>query len=593
MRKAGIIALGGGILAAGVGVGLFMFVPKEKIELTNEGNKITWVDKSKSDVLGGKYYIYNDEFLVNKVTEQSYFVNREKLIDELGPDKVKKVNINYEDKSIHFTWEDTEDLGTDNSIWVSLYNEKDRQIAYSNAIKMNFASGVYKYVVEFNGEEFDVYDNSFTVDKEELQDGITYAKLYAIDQRGNKGAIASIPLYNYSVILSKENDNLRYHIDDVTQGYTYKAFIDDKDKGFVTSNEELNELLVDTLSPEQVELVDFNIVNKKANITWKDVEDRGVKYKVRIDAYGLSYYNKASSDDMTIEKNIGVKGYLYKINKNSTYKVTDKDKLTERGDIDFEGDYGTYYLHIASIDNEDNISKTKTFKFDIKDPFEKVEEEKPSVDDSTNDNKPSNPNNPNKPSDTDNSGGSTIKPGDGDNNEGNQSNKSELIKSMITTKGTVNTSSHKKAISILEKLPLDFINKMKSEGVSIYLTSGEAEDIYKSLTGTSISNITGAFVYGNGKPSIITEVAYMDSTLLHEAGHGIDYILGNGNFVSANSDFVSIYEEEKDKLFNNDEYSKSNSKEYFSEAFVMYYNKSYTLRVDAPKTYKYFKDILK
>ena len=576
MKKAGIIALGSGVLAAGIGVSVILFVPKEKIVLSIDDNKITWIDRSNVSLIGSKYHIYNDEFLVNKVTDQSYFLTKEKLIDEAGPEKVKKVNINYTDKSVYFTWDDANDLGTDNNIWVSLYNEKDRQVSYSNVVKMNFASGVYKYVVELKGVEYEVWDNSFSIDMSQLKDGITVAKLYAIDNRGNSGEIASIPLYNYKVILSKENENLRFHIDDRTQKYTFKAFVNGKDKGFVESEYELNELLKDDLAPDTVDKVDFSFADKMANISWVEVEDKGQKFTVRIDAYGMSYYNSSSSDDMEVEKKDGIKGYYYSINKNSKYDVTDKDNFTTVCDVDYTGNYGSYYFHIASVDNSGNISKTKTFKFEIKDPNAKEEENEI--------NKPEPP----------------IKPpisseDDSNNNNDNIGDKEEdeSIESLIKKVGNISKANYDKAVNIINKIPQKILSSIKSENIKIYLTSGEAEDIYVSLTGTSTDSITGAFVWGGAKTAVICETAYLDSTLLHELGHATDYILGNKKFISNEDDFISIYEEEKNLLFENNEYIRNSSYEYFAEAFAMYFNQNHILRTSAPKTYEYIKSILK
>ena len=572
MKKAGIIALGGGILAAGIGASLVLFMPKENIELSIEGNKITWVDKSRTDLIGSKYHIYNDEFLVNKVTDQSYFLTKEKLIDEVGPEKVQKVSINYNNDSIYFTWEDVTDLGTDNSIWVSLYNKKDRQIGYSNTINMNFASGVYKYIVELKGVEYEVWDRSFSIDMSQLNNGITIAKLYAVDNRGNIGDPVNIPLYNYKVILSKEADNLRFHIDDSTQKYMYKAIINGVDIGYIENDYELNSLLEDKVAPSEVNEVDIKTGDRYANITWEDVEDNGGKYTVRIDAYGLSYYNSSSSDEMEIDKNTGLKGYHYAINNSSKYDVTDKDTFINKSDVDFVGEYGKHYFHIASIDNSGNISKTKTFKFELKDASIKDEvEEKPDYNDK-----------PNIPSDESGSGNLDI-----------NTKKKELIESLLKTVGQVQDSSVKKAVRILENVPESILNEFKREDIKIYLTSGEAEDTYVSLTGTSTESITGAFIWGGSKTAIICETAYIDSTLLHEVGHATDYVLGGGGFISDGDSFSDIYNEEKDLLFADNSYIRESKNEYFAETFSMYYNQNYQLRTKAPKTYNYIKNKLK
>ena len=57
---------------------------------------------------------------------------------------------------------------------------------------------------------------------------------------------------------------------------------------------------------------------------------------------------------------------------------------------------------------------------------------------------------------------------------------------------------------------------MNDMGVKIYLTDGEAEDLYVALMGKSIDEeISGIFVWNISKPFVIVESAYLDSTLLN------------------------------------------------------------------------------
>ena len=600
MKKASVFALGGGVIAIGFGISILLFVPKEKIQLYIEDNQITWKDKSDKNTLGSKYYIYNDDFLVNKVTEQNYILPKEKLIDEEGPEKVSKVNINYTEKNIYFNWEEVKDLGTDNKIWVSLYNEQDKQISYSNTVNKNYASGVYKYIVDINGEEFEIYDErEFTVKREDLSNGITMTKLYSIDNRGNKSNITNIPLYNYNVVLSKEDNILRYHIDDNTQQYKYKAYINGEDKGFVASSEELNSLLMDKAAPSPVDRPCFVIKDKKANITWEKVVDKGTDYLVRVESYGLTYYNTAYSDDITINKTSDIKGYFYMINKSNKYVLTNEDKFTERTDIDFEGDYGTYYIHLATLDNAGNLSKTNTYMFEIKDPSinNTIIEDYNGSEDNINNSKPngghvSNNNGHNSGNNSGNSNNNSNNADDSNSNIETDTSDVDAIHNMLITKGDVSTGAYNKAVDMLDRVSLDLLKKMDNMGIKIYITSGEAEDLYVSLMGKSLDeSISGIFVWNIANPFVIVESAYLDSTLLHEIGHVIDYISGNGKFISEEDTFVNIYQEEKDILFVNNEYVKKSSKEYFAESYNLFCNNPYSLKTKALKTYEYLKEI--
>ena len=574
MKKAKIIFLGSGILVAGVGIMALVLAPREKIELSIEGTNIVWVDKTKTKEVNSKYYIFNGDFLVDKVEETQYALTDENLIDEVGPEKVKKVSIKYSDTQIYFTWEETVDGGTDNSIWINLYNNKDRQIAYSNAVNVNFKSGVYKYVVKFNGEEYDIWNKEFKVNMTDLDDGITVAKLYAIDNRGNVGEVADIPLYNYKVILSKENNLLKFRIDDNTQTYSYKAYIDDEDKGLIKDESELNDKLKDKNPPDSIKELDIKVNDRKANISWEDTMENGTSYKVKVEAFGETYYNSTLSDELEIEKKGTVKGYYYKINKESQYNITDKDDFTEKTDIDFTGEYGKYYIHIAAIDDSGNMSKTKTFNLEFK---------KPVVENNTNSDSTSNEAKP------DDSKKPTTKP---DNSSDELEEKINLINSLMKIVGNVSKENQNKAIDKISKIPIDILNSIKGYGINIYLINGEAEEIYENLTGEEILDITGVFIWGGEENAVICESAYMDSTLLHEMGHASDFALGKGDYISNSNKFTDIYEAEKDKLFKENEYVRDSINEYFAETFLMYYTKNYILRIEAPKTYAYLKALL-
>lgn len=579
MKKASIFALGVGTLFFGVGISAMFLTPKEKIVLSIDDNHITWVDDSKKNEMGDSYYIYNDDFLVNKVKDNSYFLTKEKLIDEVGPDKIKKISINYNNEKILLNWDEANDVGTDNNIWIELYNKNEKLVSYSNKVNMNYISGVDKYILEIEKETFELYNEEFSIDRQYLKNGITMAKLYAIDKRGNKGIETTVPLYNYSIILNKENDKINFHIDDNTQDYKYKLYINDLEEGFISNVDELNSILIDTEAPNSISNVDLNITDKKLNATWQGVTDKGSIYNIMLEGYGLKYYNSAISDKVSFTKVSEVKGYYYAVNQKDNYMLTDKDSFTVLPSIDFEGKYGTYYLHVAAVDSVGNVSKTKTFKFDFIDKSLVLEE---SEDDknSTNNNIGSN--------------GENIDENVADTNN-NTSDKQYLTiaNELLVLKGNVSQSVYNKAFSLLRKINLDELIKMKNNNIKVYITTGEAEDLYESLIGTKLSeNITGIFTWNVDNPFIIVESAYINSSLIHEIGHAIDYLYGGGDFVSKREDFMGIYELEKDKLIEKDDYLKSSSSEYFAEAYMKYYLNTYSLKVKAPKTYEYLKSIL-
>ena len=293
-------------------------------------------------------------------------------------------------------------------------------------------------------------------------------------------------------------------------------------------------------------------------------------------AYGLSYYNTSSSDEMVVNKSSKLKGYYYAINKDSKYSVSEKDSFTDKCDVDYIDEYGTYYFHIASVDEAGNISETKTYKFETKD-ITLDDKKENSNDESSNSTKP--PANTNQSQDSDR------------NDDVDETN--SIIRSLIRKVGNISETNLENAIEIINKIPENVIKEMNNNNISIYLTSGEAEDVCKTLTGATYESITGIFIWGDSKPAVICETAYMDSTLLHELGHATDYILGNENLISDNDEFAVVYEEEKDVFFANNSHIRDSQNEYFAETFAMYYNNNYQLKTKAPKTYEFLKKNLK
>lgn len=578
MKRASMVALGCGTLFVGLGISVLVMLPVENIELYVNNNNITWTDKSRKNNLGDKYYIYNDEFLVNKVTENNYLLTKEKLIDEIGPDKIKKVEIDYTGNKIHLKWDEVQDLGTDNNIWVGLYSENERQVGYSNVVNINYASGVDNYVMEIGDKSFQLSDAEFVLDRGYLASGVTMAKVYAVDNRGNKGSVTTIPLYNYNIILSKEENTINFHIDDSTQNYKYKVYINGSDKGYVSNSDELNSILIDNESPNSITKLDIKTTNNKLNATWQEVVDNGSDYLVSVEAYGLKYYNTAYSDNISLSKKSEIKGYYYCINKKESYTITDKDTFITQSNVDYKGNYGDYYFHIAAVDSVGNISQTKTEKFSLINPYVDSIENGTSGDkiDSNDSNDKDNSSNNNTVTDS-----------------FNESEYLSIINKTLFLKGNISTYTYNKAIDLLKKVDLTDLKKLKENNIKIYLTDGSAEDLYLNFVGESLKDdITGIFVWDVDKPFIIVESAYIDSSLIHEIGHAIDYVYGKGNFLSDSKSFVDIYELEKDSLFTNDVYVKSSNKEYFAESYVKFCVEPYSLKNKAPKTYKYFKDNL-
>lgn len=93
------------------------------------------------------------------------------------------------------------------------------------------------------------------------------------------------------------------------------------------------------------------------NIVFNAPKDNGTNYNYYIKATGKKDNNEYTSDIKSTTVTSGIKGYSYIIDKNS-FSTVDNTVDTTSTNINANLIYGTYYLHIKAIDNNDNASET-------------------------------------------------------------------------------------------------------------------------------------------------------------------------------------------------------------------------------------------
>lgn len=149
----------------------------------------------------------------------------------------------------------------------------------------------------------------------------------------------------------------------------------------------------------------------------------------------------------------------------------------------------------------------------------------------------------------------------------------------------------------IEVLPQLLIEKIYDSNLKIYLKS--EKDFTDLLKYEDLSEDTIAFYSSKNNTMHFSKLSMRkEGVYIHEIGHFFDcFILENNTgkaFSESNSDFLSIFNKEKNNLFSEDEhYYRDNVKEYFAECFKYYYIYRDTLKEKAPKTYEYFYGLLK
>ncbi len=129
-----------------------------------------------------------------------------------------------------------------------------------------------------------------------------------------------------------------------------------------------------------------------------------------------------------------------------------------------------------------------------------------------------------------------------------------------------------------EKLPTKITDTFFENGWQVILTTKNIEETY--WDGEYIGKIAGITVYGDKRIYIQAKQSSIESVTIHEFGHYLDYI---SNRVSKTPEFMACYEEEQDTEALSD-YAKTNSMEFFAEAFELYILDEELARKEIPNT---------
>lgn len=152
-------------------------------------------------------------------------------------------------------------------------------------------------------------------------------------------------------------------------------------------------------------------------------------------------------------------------------------------------------------------------------------------------------------------------------------------RSFVYTLGDVQASDYAtfdSYMTMLESQHSSLVNKYLSEGWKVVLTTADLDEL---LFHGSTQNVVGATV--SSSKTIYVESGQYSYCVIHEFGHYMDYKLG---MISEKNDFSSIYASEGNNL---SEYGKTDSTEFFAEAYMYSIIKPDTLSANCPQAYSY------
>jgi hypothetical protein len=162
-------------------------------------------------------------------------------------------------------------------------------------------------------------------------------------------------------------------------------------------------------------------------------------------------------------------------------------------------------------------------------------------------------------------------------------------------------------ISRVDNLPSTLLEKVHEHHIKLKLFLGKLTD---NPTAQHLRGIIPRGYQGNttwddvpgigGSKTVLVKIGHSEQGMghgsvnleLHELAHSIDrYVYQE---IRYNQEFLSIWKEEKRKLFENRPYFLTFPEEYFAEAFAMYYIGGAPrrhLKSTAPKTYEFMKTL--
>lgn len=145
------------------------------------------------------------------------------------------------------------------------------------------------------------------------------------------------------------------------------------------------------------------------------------------------------------------------------------------------------------------------------------------------------------------------------------------------------------ANEIIAELPEKMIKALNDSGCKVIITDYDiGKDNYYGEGSDNPDWAAVTVTWSDDHSIIYVEHGKLciEYSLLHEIGHAIDFLNGE---VSSTDEFMQIYLTECTAIAS--EYFKSTEKEYFAEAFSMYYN-SPERRANMPQTYAYIDNIV-
>lgn len=182
----------------------------------------------------------------------------------------------------------------------------------------------------------------------------------------------------------------------------------------------------------------------------------------------------------------------------------------------------------------------------------------------------------------------------------------KIGKELFKKYNNISDYNYNMALTSLNYLPKKLLATLKDSGLNGVIS----EDSFISYSkdagfdinlderlNISIKNINACYmpwhhIFVSAK---LDDFLNFNLNLVHEIGHSYDYLKYSKThgILSQENEFMDIYNSnEKESLFYYNDYYTKSEREYFAESFALYYVNPTYLNDKAPRTYRYFENIL-
>lgn len=360
-----------------LGLGWYIKEVPVKADMVIHNSTIEWIPQ-KDNLKGITFQVSKDGEVVHKTNKLKFIDTTQK--DNGIPNDISEITTYRNIKTLKILWKEPSDTGSNNTYQVFALNKFGRKIFKTEEVSGGVISGIDKYIVRFNGEEFETTKPEFTINCDDIKKGKYTIEIKSVDKAGNESDFKTFAFDMETISFEFKNgklipDDFKYTNEDYNfyiideESANSEKDIPQYDKQMFLINEDLLNILDTGLKPKMT-TPSYVVKENQINFSWTTPSSSSKSYSFYVEAVNKQTFDKSYSDLQNITGSNKILGYHYALNTSSSYNVKSTDLYTNENllsvDTSTLDKNKKYYFHIATIDSLGVISDTKTISVSLK-----------------------------------------------------------------------------------------------------------------------------------------------------------------------------------------------------------------------------------